>query len=208
MPGKNIVDLCGLPLIAYSIRSALACKAITRVVVSTDDETIAETALQYGAEVPALRSKEYSGDKARIDDVIRHTLDTLKDREGYVPDNTATLYPTSPFRHRGLLDELVDKLVQGYNPVSTYKRISIPEEAYFTLGADGRVKPYANGSGDTLRMPYYRSYGLFSGSRKNGRRNPFMYLIKNRANYMDIDTIEDLATAAAYLESNDFDFGW
>ncbi|MBW1723549.1 MAG: hypothetical protein JRH13_15900, partial [Deltaproteobacteria bacterium] len=58
LPRKNIRDLCGKPLIAYSIEVALRAKLIDRVVVSTEDEEIAEISESFGAEVPFLRPKE------------------------------------------------------------------------------------------------------------------------------------------------------
>lgn len=64
IPGKNIALLGGLPLIAHSIRQARACPAIAQVVVSTDDEAIAEVARQQGALVPFLRPAELASDKA------------------------------------------------------------------------------------------------------------------------------------------------
>lgn len=59
IPRKNIKEFCGKPLIAYSIEVALASKLFERVIVSTDDQEIAEIAKRYGAEVPFLRPKPY-----------------------------------------------------------------------------------------------------------------------------------------------------
>jgi CMP-N,N'-diacetyllegionaminic acid synthase len=70
IPRKNIVDLCGKPLIAYAIEAALKSDMITRVVVSTDDEGIAEISTAYGAEVPFLRPKEMALDRSSIGDAI------------------------------------------------------------------------------------------------------------------------------------------
>ncbi|MFH1616599.1 MAG: acylneuraminate cytidylyltransferase family protein [Planctomycetota bacterium] len=96
IPRKNIVTICGKPLIAYAIEQAQASELITRVVVSTEDEEIAEISLKYGAEVPFRRPKEFAQDLSADIDVFRHALQWLKENEGYVPDivlNHRTVYP-------------------------------------------------------------------------------------------------------------------
>jgi CMP-N-acetylneuraminic acid synthetase len=113
LPRKNILPLAGKPLIAYSIEAALASKLITRVVVSTDDQEIAEISRAYGAEVPFMRPAELAGDRAKVVDAINHTLRGLEGREGYKPRVLATLYPTHPFRTPEMLDELVSRNLNG-----------------------------------------------------------------------------------------------
>jgi CMP-N,N'-diacetyllegionaminic acid synthase len=75
LPGKNLRPLAGKPLIAWTIEQALRCPAIDRVIVSTDDPAIAETATQWGAEVPFLRPSELAADDSRMVDVVLHALD-------------------------------------------------------------------------------------------------------------------------------------
>ena len=65
IPRKNIMEIAGKPLIAWSILQALESDRITRVVVSTDDDEIAAIAKEYGAEVPFLRPVEYADDRAK-----------------------------------------------------------------------------------------------------------------------------------------------
>ena len=68
IPNKNIIDVCGKPLIQYSIDSALSLKAkglIEKVIISTDSDTIAQISQKLGAEVPFLRPKQISGDKSK-----------------------------------------------------------------------------------------------------------------------------------------------
>lgn len=94
---KNIKDLCGKPLIAYSIEAALRSKMFDTVMVSTDSEKYAEISRQYGAEVPFLRSKTTSGDNAGSWDVVREVLDNYK-ALGKEFDSVMLLQPTSPLR--------------------------------------------------------------------------------------------------------------
>lgn len=106
VPGKNIRPLAGRPLIDWSIAPALAASTIDRVIVSTDDEAIADCAHQSGAEVPFLRPPELAGDYASHYDVIAHTIDWLE-KEGTLPRAIVLLQPTSPFRSASLIDEMV-----------------------------------------------------------------------------------------------------
>ena len=97
VPGKNIKDLAGKPLIAYTIEAAIASTVFEKVIVSTDSGEIAETAARYGAEVPFLRPEEISNDMASSDDVILHALKYF-DRLGIKFDEVCKLQPTSPLR--------------------------------------------------------------------------------------------------------------
>ena len=83
IPRKNIIEIAGKPLIAWSILQALESTRITRVVVSTDDDEIAAVAEEYGAEVPFIRPAEYADDRAPDIDVFRHALAFLAERESY-----------------------------------------------------------------------------------------------------------------------------
>lgn len=97
LPGKNIRELGGKPLIAYSIEAALQAGNIDRVIVSTDDEKIAEVALKFGAEVPFLRPDYLSTDTAGTIDVVLHALEYFE-AGGISFDNVILLQPTSPLR--------------------------------------------------------------------------------------------------------------
>lgn len=91
IPRKNIRPLAGLPAIAWPIRAALASEKFETVVVTTDDEEIAEVARQYGADVPFLRPKNLSGDFTGTRQVIRHAISELGAETGY----TCCIYPTA-----------------------------------------------------------------------------------------------------------------
>lgn len=94
---KNIYDLNGKPLIAYSIESALASMMFDDIIVSTDSEQYADISRQYGAEVPFLRSAETSGDSANSWSVVREVVNKLSDA-GREYDRIMLLQPTSPLR--------------------------------------------------------------------------------------------------------------
>lgn len=98
VPRKNIRKLAGLPLIAYSIITAQQCAAISRVVVSTDDEEIAAVAREYGAEVPFLRPSELADDHSSEYDAWKHAVATYEDVCRDKIDIFVSLPPTSPLR--------------------------------------------------------------------------------------------------------------
>ena len=85
-----------MPVIAYSIRAALKSGVFKRVIVSTDDEEIAEISKNYGAEVPFLRPKEMADDHESVGVPVRHALDWLKDT-GFEFDMHCMVFATAPF---------------------------------------------------------------------------------------------------------------
>lgn len=93
---KNIKDFCGKPIIAYSIEAALESKIFDEVMVSTDDEEIAEIAERYGAIVPFVRSKENANDFATTADVLLEVIESYK-KIGKEFSCLCCIYPTAPF---------------------------------------------------------------------------------------------------------------
>lgn len=107
IPRKNLRLVGGKPLIAWSIEHGLKSRLITRVIVTTDDPEIAETARRHGAEVPFLRPAELSDDDAVDFSFHRHALEWLRDNEGYVPDQVVQLRPTTPQRRVEVIDQAI-----------------------------------------------------------------------------------------------------
>lgn len=96
IPRKNIKDFLGKPIICYTIEAALNSGLFDEVMVSTDDDEIAEIARQAGASIPFMRSNENANDFATTDDVLLEVLEEYK-RCGSEFDVMACLYPTAPF---------------------------------------------------------------------------------------------------------------
>jgi CMP-N,N'-diacetyllegionaminic acid synthase len=105
IPRKNLAPLAGRPLLAWTIDAALGSRAVTRTVVSTEDDEIAAAARELGAEVLA-RPPELAADETPMQPVIVHALDEL---EG--PEVLVLLQPTSPLRRAEHVDEAVDMLL-------------------------------------------------------------------------------------------------
>ena len=98
LPGKNIRPLCGLPLIGHSIRLAQLCPQITRAIVSTDSEEIADVARKIGGDVPFLRPAELAQDTTPMWPALQNALETVVKMEGREYQYLLLLDPTSPCR--------------------------------------------------------------------------------------------------------------
>lgn len=118
IPRKNIKDFCGKPVIAYSIEAAKKTHLFEHIIVSTDDQEIAEVALQWGAEVPFIRPAELADDYAPTRPVVNHAINSVTSLYGK-PDYVCCLYPAAPF-------------VQAADLIKGFKRL-IEEEAEFSF---------------------------------------------------------------------------
>jgi len=111
VPKKNIRELLGKPLLAYTIEEARKTGLITRLVISTDCEEIATVAREYGCEVPFLRPSEFADDHVQDLPVFEHALKRLKDNEGYRPDMVVHLRPTAPLRRVKDIEGAIETLI-------------------------------------------------------------------------------------------------
>lgn len=143
IPRKNLVDVAGRPLIAWAIAAARAAKRLDRVVVSTEDEEIAETARRFGAEVPFVRPPELATDTVSLIPVVQHALAAMEGL-GFRADAVVSLQATSP----ALLGEDIDAVVSrfeetGADSVVTVARIE-HEHPYWAKRLEGdRVRPFS-----------------------------------------------------------------
>ncbi len=106
VPRKNILEVAGIPLLAYSILAAQNSNYVERVIVTTDDDEIGLISKEYGAEV-IMRPAELSDDTIMPDASIVHVLETLAE-QGYIPDCIVFLQPTSPIRYKDDIDNALD----------------------------------------------------------------------------------------------------
>jgi N-acylneuraminate cytidylyltransferase/CMP-N,N'-diacetyllegionaminic acid synthase len=108
---KNIKPLNNKPLIGYTIEAAIRSEHISRIIVSTDSNEIAEVAEEFGAEIPFMRPKEISKSNSTEMEFFLHALNWMKNNENYKPDLIVLLYPTSPFRKATTIDKAVEKMI-------------------------------------------------------------------------------------------------
>ena len=147
---KNIRPFAGYPLIAYSIAAGLQAETVTRVVVTTDDEEIAEIARYYGAETPFLRPAELSGDRTLDLPVFQHALAWLAEHEGYHPDAVVHLRPTTPIRPPDLVDRAV-RILLNHPEADSVRGITPAHQNPFKMwlmdGEDKPIRPLTTVSG-------------------------------------------------------------
>lgn len=142
---KNIVDICGKPLIEYMINPALELKKqglVDEVIVSTDSEKIASISRQLGAAVPFLRPAEISDDKAKSIDFVLHALDFFKNQEKFF-DAVLLLQPTSPLRTTHQIDTAIKLFVENNadSLISCYKEEYINDLVMYKKEKTGFLKP-------------------------------------------------------------------
>lgn len=141
LPGKNIKNLCGKPLIAHTIGAALNASGIDRVVVTTDSEEIAEIAKQYGAEVPFLRPKELAGDTSSAVDVYLHAVDFLQKESGQEIQKFMVLLPTAPLRGSENIEQALKEFYEKKaETLISMKEAETPVSWYYGMNEEGRVK--------------------------------------------------------------------
>lgn len=141
IPGKNIRPLGGRPLLAWTAEAALAARRLSRVVLTTDDERIAEIGRGCGLEVPFLRPAELAMDDTPTLPVLQHAVAELE-KAGDWFDAVCLLQPTSPFRRAGDIDGCIELLETGLDAVVSM--LPVPSEhnphwVYFR-DADGLLR--------------------------------------------------------------------
>lgn len=108
IPGKNIVNLNGNPLIYYAIREAKKSRLLDAFIVSTDDKKIANIAKSLGADVPFLRPDKYAADSSRDIDYLNHALSWVEENRGWKPKAVVMMSPTCPTRTAGDIDGAIE----------------------------------------------------------------------------------------------------
>ena len=163
IPGKNIKEFCGKPIIAYSIQAALDSQLFDAVMVSTDDEKIADVARSLGAEVPFMRSEKTSNDFATTEDALKEVIENYH-KQGEEFELACNIYPTAPFITAKRLKEAYEIILAGEcNAVFPVVQFSFPPQRGLSE-AGGYLQPtspdnYMKRSQDL--QPIYHDCGQF-----------------------------------------------
>jgi CMP-N,N'-diacetyllegionaminic acid synthase len=131
VPRKNLLEVAGKPLIAYSIGHALSCAQVTRTIVSTDDAEIAEVSRRFGAEVPFRRPAEAATDTATDLMVFRHALLFLQE-QGYTPDLIIHLRPTGPVRRIDLIEHAIGMMLR-HPEADSLRAVGLAEQTPYKM---------------------------------------------------------------------------
>ena len=208
---KNIRLFAGYPLIAWSIAAAKQSHAVSRIIVSTDDEEIAAVAREYGAETPFRRPSVLAQDTSTDLPVLEHALKWLDEAEAYRPDVIVQLRPTSPIRPTGMVDAAIFILLNhpdadcvrgvvpaGQNPFKMWRFNGEDKPLHPLLEAEGIAEPY-NAPRQILPVIYWQT-GHIDAIRvstittKRSVTGDAVYPLVIDPRYtVDIDTIEHWA---------------
>jgi N-acylneuraminate cytidylyltransferase len=126
LPGKNTKQLGNQPLISYTINQAIKCDCFTKIIVSTDDDTIAKIARNFGAEIPFTRPVELATDSATSISVVQHAVNFLEEKREFF-DAVCLLQPTSPFRESGFINKAISVFIKKKSD-SLVSVIQVPHE--------------------------------------------------------------------------------
>jgi len=204
IPRKNIQPLGGKPLIAWSIDAARKSMVVDRVIVSTDDEEIAEIAREWGGEAPFLRPAEMAKDQSSAGEAVTHAQEWLI-QSGVNLAITMTLYPTHPFRTRSMFEAAVSALEnQGCDTFTTVRKIHTPPGKYVDIDQQGNVIPLIDSGSPNF---HYRPYGLLIATKRPLSYGcSYAYPVNGAAAFVDIDVPEDLNMAEAILDAGLVDY--
>ncbi|HET9530019.1 MAG TPA: acylneuraminate cytidylyltransferase family protein [Blastocatellia bacterium] len=214
VPRKNIKLLCGKPLLEYTAQAALASRLLSRVILSTEDEEIAEAGRRCGLEVPFLRPQELAADDTPMLPVIEHAVRWVEER-GERFDAICLLQPTNPLRRAEEIDGCIELLI-GTGADSVVTVLPVPAEynphwVYFQTEegtlylSTGEASPisrrqdlppafHREGSVYVTRRDVLMETGSLYGRRLVGYR-------LDPAGSVNIDTVEDWQRAALMLSA-------
>lgn len=164
IPRKNIKEFCGKPIMAYSIEAAKQADVFDEIMVSTDDEEIAEVGRKFGAVVPFFRSPKTSDDFATTADVLTEVL-TEYEKMGKKFTHICCIYPTAPFVTARNLKQAMELLVEKQaDSVMPVVKFSFPPQRSVVVGENGNLVPkweeYMNCRSQDLE-PFYHDCGQF-----------------------------------------------
>ena len=158
IPGKNIKDLAGKPLISWTIEAAQSSRFIDRLILSSDDSQICSVAEDSECEVPFLRPPELAKDDTSSVDVIIHALDVINEPYDYI----VLLQPTSPFRNAEDIDRCLELCIQENAPACVSVTESDKSPAWmYHMSKNMRMSPiFPSDEMATRRQDLTQTYAL------------------------------------------------
>jgi len=211
LPKKNIKLLAKKPLIAWTIEAAVNSGCFDKIIVSTDDETIAEISKKYGADVPFIRPKNLAEDGSKTMDVVFHAIDFLNKIKKN--DSITLLQPTSPFR---TASDIKNAFKFYRTNVDASGVVSVCKEEHSPLWANtlppnlsmkGFIRPEVKNKTSQELPDYYRVNGaIYISAYDYMKQNmgffgysTFAYIMESEHS-IDIDTELDFTIAEYLLE--------
>jgi CMP-N-acetylneuraminic acid synthetase len=212
LPKKNILHLCGKPLIGYSIEQAKTSKYIDEIFLSTDCELIANTAKEFGIDVPFLRPDELAQDSSSSMDVVMHVLSYFENQNQFF-DYILLLEPTSPLRKKDDIDNAIQLVISNNKADGIISVGEVHMEHPMIvkkINQEGKIQSYIDDvkkisqrqQADKAYFPYGVVYmvktDVFKKEKSFYSNNNVPYFIERWQNY-EIDDIYDFIAIEAIL---------
>ncbi|MFP4453940.1 MAG: pseudaminic acid cytidylyltransferase [Desulfobacterales bacterium] len=211
IPRKNIKNFHGKPMMAWPIEAAQKSELFDRIIVSTDDEEIAQVARDYGAEIPFMRPKELADDYTGTNAVVKHALEWLR-KNDYFAQYACCIYATAPFLQAKCLEIGFDILKEGdctfAFSVTSY---SFPVQRSIRIRQDGYVEPifpeHIPKRSQDLEEAYHDAGQFYWGKVKSFIEDKKLFSPKSKPVILprhivqDIDNIEDWERAELMFKS-------
>jgi N-acylneuraminate cytidylyltransferase len=212
VPGKNIKELGGKPLLAYTVEAAQKSKLINRLILSSEDEEIIRVAKSLDIEVPFVRPAELAEDQSGSLGVVQHAVDYFE-KQGEYYDAVILLQVTSPFREKGFIDQAIQKFIDS-GADALVSVLSVPHEFnphwVFEENAEGILK-IATGEDKIIKrrqdLPkaFFRDGSIYITKTeviKQGSLlgNKLAYIESEPVNHVNIDTLADWKKAEETLK--------
>lgn len=209
---KNIIDLCGKPLIAYSIEAALSSQYVDDVIVTTDSKNIADIAMKYGAEVPFLRPDYLASDTAKTIDAVLHAIHWLEEHEQHY-DVLVLLQPTQPLRQGEDIDRALERyMINQMQGLVSVKKVDEHPILMRMINDDGKLVSLLP-LNSTVRRQDMPEYYIVDGSiyinsidelneTTSFNDNCIPYIMPTERS-VDIDEMSDLQRAETLLNTSD-----
>jgi len=214
LPGKNVKQLAGKPLIAYTIEQAKGSKYIDRVIVSTEDDQIAKVAGKFNAEVPFKRPKELAEDNSSMIDVLLHAVKWMEGEAKFKFDILVLLHVTTPLREADDIDKCIELLVdeKADNVFSVAEAYRNPYFNMVEVNAGNEVRLVKEGNFATRQSApkvFDMNSSIYVWWKDTFKAEKSLFLKKTRVYPMprersvDIDEPLDFRIAEMLLEDND-----
>jgi CMP-N-acetylneuraminic acid synthetase len=211
IPHKNIAPLAGRPLLVYTAEAARGSRCLTRILLSTDDEEIAQVGRACGIEVPFKRPPELARDYTTSLAVVQHAIRWLEEHEHWKPEVLVLLQPTSPLRQSHHIDEALAAMIEaGADTVVSVVEVPHRYSPYSVMEQrDGNLENFWR---DPLPFDRYRRQNMPIFYARNGpailaARVPVLFehqsfygprvvpYVMAANESVDIDTLDDLRLA-------------
>jgi pseudaminic acid cytidylyltransferase len=210
IPRKNLKPFHGLPVIAYAIKAARDSEIFDQIIVSTDDEEIADVAQSFGAIIPWMRPKDLADDYATTISVMQHATKMLK-LDSIDLENICCIYPATPFLKPTFLSQGLKILLDGgWSYVFSGQKASVHPQRFFTLKASEKVEMLFPGNEDKRTQDFIQFYydaGQFYWGRESSWDSGTSIFSGNSTileipsdHAVDIDTEEDWLRAERLFE--------